>query len=377
MATEDGSMVLTVKSPKMPNGQVETSEDMTIFDLKNVIHLTLYEEIDIDCMRLVHKGKILSDDDQTLSENNIQNGGTIIVVKVKPPVTNENNASPTETTSKPSSGTSQNNEPISDLFNNLFSSMNNGGTQAAAGGMAGLAGLAGLLGQLNGNQGSRTTSTESNAPGFDITSMLPMAMSFLTSMKSQVNVQNLANLLSNPVVQNMINTLQNLPSHVTRKLHTVYNENEQVQSFVTLVLNTLRNIQESSTSNPVVVVLSGKVVALIESIINFSEEARENITGSNSNFNGLAFLSGVSTLLATSGMAAQNPQMGIALAALRGLMGGNNNNNNNSNNRNNSAPQDMAMDSEASAEMDLDIILDDILNGVPPPQEEEDGLDLD
>jgi len=372
MATEDGTMMLTVKSPKMPNGQVETSEDMTIFDLKNVIHLTLYEEFDIDCMRLVHKGKILKDDDHTLSENDIQNGGTIIVVKVKPPpMTNENNASSTETTSKPSSGSSQNNEPISDLFNNLF-----GGTQAAAGGMAGLAGLAGLLGQLNGNQGSRTTSTESNAPGFDFMSMLPMAMSFLTSMKSQINVQNLAKLLSNPVVQNMINTLQNLPNHIIRKLHTVYNQNEQVQSFVTLVLNTLRNIQESSTSNPVVVVLSGKVVALIESIINFSEEARENVTGSSSNFNGMALLSGLSTLLATSGMAAQNPQMGLAMAALRGLMGGNNNNNNNSNNINNSAPQDMAMGSEANAEMDLDGILDDILNSVPP-QEEEDGMDLD
>merc|ERR1719242_851909 len=81
MAEATEKWTIKVRSPKRASCEIEAEPDMSVFDVKNIINLSHYDDIAVSNMRAVFKGKIL-DNDSTLASVGMKSGVTLIIVNM-------------------------------------------------------------------------------------------------------------------------------------------------------------------------------------------------------------------------------------------------------------------------------------------------------
>merc|ERR1719242_672615 len=81
MAEATEKWTIKVRSPKRASCEIEVEPDMSVFDVKNIINLSHFDDIAVSNMRVVFKGKIL-DNDSTLTSVGMKSGVTLIIVNM-------------------------------------------------------------------------------------------------------------------------------------------------------------------------------------------------------------------------------------------------------------------------------------------------------
>jgi len=389
MAAESETFTLKVKSPKLPQGLIEASGEMTIFDLKTVINLQVYEDMPIDHMRTVFRGKIL-DNDQTLSESGLKQDMTVIVVKVVPKA-----AKPEAQKSEASAGTQQQSETnINDVAANLQNFFNSADVQDAGKnvqafgeqmGRVGMSMFANVMQAMNtsNNQDNQSQaegsssvpeSAESNEKKSDekpkesenrnsersnnpFVAFLPMINSAVENLKQKLTLENVKNFIMQPSIMNALENVKKVPDNIVKMLNKLYENSPVIQSFVNKLMEMVEKLKSEAKGENAKKAYDNLLKGLLR-VVNFSKNAAEKVAEKAQDVNWGNLMMQATPLLV--GLMSQNPgAAGLATAFISNLGGSNSN----------AAPSTEPASSEptsqpaqpASDEMDLDDILDSSL----------------
>jgi len=298
---DSNRFILQVKSPKKPVVKVEVEEDMTVFDAKNIIHLTHYDDIPVENMRAVFKGKIL-DNDSTLAECNVKNGMTMIIVNM-PDTSQKQEEAPSS-----SSSDNSNSPPDPNLFSNMLANLLSQAGSAASGASGENA--------RSGAQGA----------GFNWEALIPMFLGFANQIRGQVNRENIEMLLQNPQVQAFAQQFKDLPSKAVTMLAKFYHSSEQFQSLVEMIKKGLMEAQTANATNLSIVVTIGILLSWIEKFTRMNpEEAQQRSASNNSgaaNSGGLDLAGILGGLLASGSGSNANGGVDIGSIVNNVLQGG-------------------------------------------------------
>jgi len=297
MAESADKFVLKVKSPKKPAVEVEVEPDMTVFDVKSVIHLSHYDDIPVENMRAVFKGKIL-DNDSTLQECNVQSGMTFIIVNMPDTKKEEDSSAPVNT----SDASSSNQSPDPNLFSNMLSSL--------------LAGAAGA-GMSGANSSSRSGAQQQ---GFNWETIIPMFLGFANQIRGQVNSENMEQFLNMPQVQAFAQQFRDLPSKAVQLLAQFYQSSSQFQSLVGVIKKGLMEAQSANATNLSIVVTVGILLNWIDKFAHMAPAPAQNERNADSNNSNSASMPGfdIASILGglMQGANQANPNGGLDIGGL-------------------------------------------------------------